>query len=215
MKLKDIQTLWGTPVVHLREHSRRYRFSTTLLYLGDIALVTILTAFMYDNHISYNVYGFVLVAICILFHFISYYKLNPDKWEAFKFYRNNSNYEVKEKCYKVDSENLHSILYCSGYMRLKKNCSFDNYKELMLSACCENIKYSKVIMKYLKKYESESGNLICYIIEKGKKQYLIDFKSDDDSSDDIAFSSKENEDINGGNLNGDDYSGTASEDDTE
>ena len=63
-------------------------------------------------------------------------------------------------------------------MRLKKNCSYENYKELILSACCENIKYSKSLMKYLKKYEDESGNLTCIIIEKGKKQYFIDFKHD-------------------------------------
>jgi hypothetical protein len=37
-------------------------------------------------------------------------------------------------------------------------------------------------MKYMKKYESESGNLSCLIIEKGKKQYFIDFVNDENNN---------------------------------
>lgn len=206
MKLKDLSALWGIPIVHLREHSKKYRLSSAILYLCDIAVVTILTAFMYQHNISYGAYGFVLVAICLIVHFVSYSKLNPDKFEAFKFYKKHLNCEVKEVSYSVNSERLYSVLYCAGYMRLKKNCSYENYKELILSACCENIKYSKSLMKYLKKYEDESGNLTCIIIEKGKKQYFIDFKHDsfDDSaevneetdSDSIKDGGSENESDN-------------------
>ena len=155
MKLKDLTALWGIPIVHLREHSKKYRLSSAILYLCDIAVVTVLTAFMYQHNISYGAYGFVLVAICLIVHFVSYSKLNPDKFEAFKFYKKHLNCEVKEVSYSVNSERLYSVLYCSGYMRLKKNCSYENYKELILS-----------------------GNLTCIIIEKGKKQYFIDFKHD-------------------------------------
>jgi hypothetical protein len=142
-------------------------------------LVVALTAFMYSHNISYNTYGFVLVTICLFIHFISYAKLNPDKWEAFRFYKRNSGYSIIEKSYAVDEQKLYSILYCMGYKRLKQNCSFNEYKESILSACCENTKNSYRFMKYVEKYENESGNLICFIIEKGKKKFFIDFKYED------------------------------------
>lgn len=197
MRLKDYQALWGTPIVHLKEHSRKYRLYSVILYTADILLVLGLTAFMYYNNISYNSYGYILVSICLLFNLILYSKLNPEKWEAFKFYNKYSACEVKEKTYLVDENKLYSVLYCTGYKRLRQNKSFDDYKELMLSACCESIKYSGSIMKYMKKYESQSGNLTCIIIEKGRKQYFIDFKQED-----------------GGNEDGDDNEGVTTDDDS-
>jgi hypothetical protein len=181
MKLKENQTLWGIPVVHLKEHSKKYRLYSSILYVLDIILVVILTLLMYYTNISYSAYGFVIVAICLLFHFISYYKLNPEKWEAFKFYKKYSECKIITKTYALDENKLYSLLYCIGYKRLKQNRSFDEYKELILSACCENCAYSKSLMKYMKKYESESGNLSCLIIKKGKKQYFIDFVNDENN----------------------------------
>lgn len=179
MRLKDYQALWGTPIVHLKEHSKKYRLYSVILYTADILLVLGLTAFMFYNGISYSSYGYILVSVCLLFNFIAYSKLNPEKWEAFKFYNKYSSYEIKEKTYSLDDNKMYSVLYCTGYKRLKQNKSVEEYKESMLSACCENIRYSASIMKYIKKYESESGNLTCIIIEKGKKQYFIDFKQED------------------------------------
>lgn len=183
MRLKDYKTLWGTSIVHLKAHSSKYRLNSIILYLVDIALVVILTAFMYYNHVNYRTYGFIIVALCLLFHFIIYDKLNPEKWEAFKFYKKHQSYQIKEKTYSVNDTNLYSILYCTGYKRLRQGRTFEEYKELMLSACCENIKYAHSIMKYINKYESCDGNLTCIIIEKGKKQYFIDFKEEEEVSD--------------------------------
>ena len=182
MRLKENQTLWGIPVVHLKEHSKKYRLYSTILYALDLILVVILTLLLYYTNVSYSTYDFVIVVICLLFHFVSYYKLNPDKWEAFKFYKKYSDCKILIKSYALDENKLYSLLYCIGYKRLKQNRSFDDYKELILSVCCENCSYSKSIMKYMKKYESESGNLSCLIIEKGKKQYFIDFVNDENNN---------------------------------
>lgn len=179
MKLRDLQKLWGIPIVYLRECSKRYRVFSIILYSFDIVLVVALTALMYSYNINYNIYGVVLVTICLFVHFISYAKLNPDKWEAFRFYKRNSDCSIVEKSYAVDEQKLYSILNHMGYKKLKKNCSFEEYKESILSACCENTKNSYRFMKYVKKYENESGNLICLIIEKGKKKFFIDFKCED------------------------------------
>lgn len=184
MRLKDNQTLWGIPVVHLKEHSKKYRLYSTILYILDIILVVALTLLLYYTNVSYNTYGFIIVAVCLLFHFVSYYKLNPEKWEAFKFYKKYSDCKIIVKSYALDENKLYSLLYCIGYKRLKQNRSFDEYKELILSACCENCSYSKSLMKYMKKYESESGNLSCLIIEKRKKQYFIDFVNDENNGGD-------------------------------
>lgn len=205
MKLKECQTLWGISIVHLKEHSKRYRIFSIILYTLDILIIAGLTAFMYYNNVNYSTYGFVLVSICLLFHFIFYTKLNPEKWEAFKFYKKHISYNVIKKKYNVDENKLYSVLYCTGYKRLRQNRSFNEYKELMLSACCENIKYSRSIMKYIKKYEDESGNLTCYIIEKGKKQYFIDFE------DEVENTESEDLDDDGGIEDGIDNEGAVEE----
>ena len=196
MKLKDCNELWGIPIIHLKEYSKKYKLYAGVLYLCDVLLMFGLTAYMYIKRVDYNTYGFVLVSICILFHFLLYAKLNPEKWEAFQFYKKHISCEVKEVSYNIDENKLYSVLYCTGYKRLKQNGTVDKYKELMLSACCENVKYSSSIMKYMKKYESESGNLTCIIIQKGKKQYFIDFKQSEVIND------------------GDDYEGETSESDS-
>lgn len=177
MKLKDSQTLFGVPIVHLREHSKKYRLRSSLLYVFDLLLVFGATAYMFFNNVSYEAYGFVLVAICITINFIMFFKLGVETWEVFKFFKKYSNCEVVNKKYDVTGEVLYSVLYCTGYKRLKQNLSLKEYEELMLSACCENVKYANSLMKHLAKYESESGNVECYVISKGSKQYLIDFVS--------------------------------------
>ena len=77
MRLKDNQSLWGIPVVHLKEHSKKYRLYSTILYILDIILVVALTLLLYYTNVSYNTYGFIIVAVCLLFHFVSYYLLVP------------------------------------------------------------------------------------------------------------------------------------------
>ena len=173
--LRNFKTIWGIPIIHLKEYSKKYKLYSFILYLADVISIFGLTAFMYFNNIDYRAYGFILLFVCILLHFAFNQLLSPEKWEAFKFYKNNESCDVVQKKYKVDCNNLYSILYIVGYKRLKENKDITYYKELMLSACCENVKYSKNIMKYLQKYENESGNLTCFIITRGKSQFLIDF----------------------------------------
>lgn len=178
MRLKESQTLWGIPIVHLREYSKKYRLLTLLLYLFDIIVVVGLTYYMYNKQVSYNTYGFVIVGVCLGVHFITYSFLNPEKWEAFKFYKRHLNDKLIKKTYSVDETRLYSVLYCIAYKRLRQGKSIETYKEFMLSACCENVSNSKSIMKYLRKYEAIDGNLTCYIIQHGKKEFFVGFPND-------------------------------------
>ena len=216
MKLKDCSTLWGVSVVHLKEHSKKYRLYSSLLYFIDMVIIVLLTIFMYNNNVNYQSYGFVIVAVCLFVHFTSYNLLNPEKWEAFKFYKRYSNYNVATISYDLDDEKLYSILYCLAFKRLKKGKDLDTYKELVLSACCENTNNAKKIMKYLQKYESNSGTVICKILVKGKNQYFIDFDIEEVG----PISEDSNEELNntdevvgteideeGDNEDGDDYTG--------
>jgi Ca2+/Na+ antiporter len=181
MKLKESQTLWGIPITHLKEHSKKYRLYSSLLYLLDIVLIVLLTLYMYYNNVNYQSYGFLIVVVCLFVHFTTYSFLNPDKWEAFKFYKKYSDCELITKTYDLDEEKMFSMLYCLAFKRLRQGKSFETYKELMLSACCEDTRNAKKLMKYLQKYESESGTLTCRIIIKGKSQYFIDFVNEDNT----------------------------------
>lgn len=176
--LKDSKTIWGMPVSVLKKHSMKYRLLLSMLYLADFSVILCITAFLYYNGISYKAYGFVVVIVAIFFHFILYSCLHPEKWMAFKFYKKYSDCEIVERRYEVDASQMHSVLYCAGYKRLRSVKQVAAYKEMFLSACCEDIKFSSSLLKYLEEYASESGSLICCIISKGKKQYFIDFKEE-------------------------------------
>jgi hypothetical protein len=183
MFLRERKTIWGIPIVHLKEYSKKYKFWALLLLVLDVIVIFSITSFLYYNNLSYETYGFTIVGTCLAFHFIFYNVLSVEKWEAFKFYNNFKDFKVVQKSYKVNTINLYSVLYCTGYKRLKQNKTFEEYKEQLCNACCESTFYAKDIMKYLKKYEDESGNLTCFIITKGKKAYFVDFMSNTDESD--------------------------------
>lgn len=180
MVLRDSTTLWGIPVTLLEEHSKKYRLWSAVLYIADLLVIFSVTAYLYYSGMSYEAYGFMVVIVGVFFHFILYQFLNPERWIAFKFYRKYANCKLVERTYDIDTEQLHSVLYCAGCKRLKAGKTFEEYKELFVSSCCEDVKFAKSLMKYMEKYSSESGRLTCVIIIKNKSNYFIDFKEDID-----------------------------------
>lgn len=176
MKLENLKTLWGIEIVKLREHAKKYRFRLCMLYFIDIVVVVGLTAYMFYNNIDYSTYGFIILAVGVLINLFGFSKLSSDKWDAFKFYKRHKGYEVVEKTYQLDESRLYNILYCVAFRRLSEGKTMNIYQEWIKTACTENINGSKSIMKYMRKYEDISGNVVCYIITKGKNQYFIDFK---------------------------------------
>lgn len=189
MRLENMETLWGIPIIKLKEHSKKYRLYYSLLVLFDIVVVSGLVYLMFIYEVTFASYFTVVIFFSILINLFFNTYLNPARWEAFKFYKNNRFNKVKVVSYNINEKNFYSILYCVGYKRLKQNKTLDEYKELLLSACCEDNYYAKKVMKLLKKYENESGSLTAYIMIKGNKEYFIDYKLDDniiqeDESDD-------------------------------
>lgn len=179
MKLENMDTLWGIPIIKLKEYSKKYRLYFTLLVLADIAVFSGLAYAMYIQEVSFTRYFTVAILFSIVVNLILNNCLNPARWRAFKFYKNNKFNKVKVVSYDINEKNFYSILYCVGYKRLRQNKSLDEYKELLLSACCEDIYYAKKVMKLFKKYENESGCLTAYILVKGNREYFLDYKLDD------------------------------------
>lgn len=186
MLLKERQTLWGIPVTALKEHGRKYRLFSYGLLVLDIVVIFGLTAFLYYGNYSYSAYGYVVVAVALTMNLIANQYLNPERWAAYKFYKRHQGHKVTEVCYKVDAEKLYSVLYCTGYRRLKSGLSYEKYCELMVSACCENPSYAKTIAHYLKKYISDSGDLTCFIVSAKKNQFFVDMKEEEDSLNGIS-----------------------------
>lgn len=179
LKLEDMETLWGIPVIRLKEYSKKYKFYFSLLLFCDAIIVTIIMYLMFKYSVDFYSYLLIITLLCLLINNAINYFLNPARWQAFKFFKANKNNKIKIMSYNLDEKTLYSILYCVGFKRLKQNKSFEDYKELLLSACCEDISNAKKVMKLLRKYENKSGTLIAYIMIKGNKEYFIDYKLDD------------------------------------
>lgn len=179
MLLKEMSELWGTSTIKLKDYASKYRCALIGFYILDIVIMIVLVSLMYNQGSPFSTYIFVLVIVCLLFTLISNLWLNPDKWLAYKFYRRHANDTVVLKTYSLDSSSLYNILYCTGFKRVKLDKSVEFYKELFISACCEDSKYSHLLMKYMKKYECdyESATQV-YIIQTSNKSYFINFKED-------------------------------------
>lgn len=176
MTLKDLGTLWGNPVIKLKEYAKKYRVGSTILYLLDVIIFGVLLFFMYTQGTSFKIYMFVMVMFVCIFTMVFNLYLNTAKWSAFKFYRKYKNSKLKVKKYKVTAKNLYTIIYCTNYKRLKQDKEYEDYLEMIINACNEDMYYSKNIMKYLSRYEDEeTGNLEVYVIERGKHIYFIDY----------------------------------------
>ena len=193
MRLESLETLWGIPIIKLKEHSKKYRLYYSLLVLFDIIVISGLVYLMFIYNVTFASYFTIVILFSILINLFFNTYLNPARWKAFKFYKNNRFNKVKVVSYDINEKNFYSILYCIGYKRLKQNKTLDEYKELLLSACCEDIYYAKKVMKLLKKYENESGTLTAYIMIKGNKEYFIDYKLDDKVIEEDENNNKEEE----------------------
>lgn len=176
MTLKELGTLWGNPIIKLREYAKKYRICSLLLYALDVVVLSILTALMYRQGSSFHVYMFIIVMFVILFSLVFNLYLNTNKWSAFKFYRRYRSAQVTIKKYKVDASNLYSVIYCMNYRRLKQDKELSDYLDMIINACNEDWVYAKTFMKYLSKYEDpEAGNLELYVITRNKKDIFVEY----------------------------------------
>ena len=206
MKLEDLSQIWGISVVSLKEYSKSYRIKSILLYLLDILVMSSLVFIMYKQGSNFQVYIFVLILVCIVFTLWLNTVLNPNKWQAFKFYKRNRKHKVNILKININDDTLYNVLYCVGYKRLKLNKGLDFYKELILVNCCENYRNSKKVLKYLQKYISDDGDTSIYTLEvNGKDTYFIGFIEDNtESIQDVTDESKS--DVDSNNINVDERS---------
>lgn len=175
MRLDNQTTIWGMKIQYLKEQCKRYRLYSVLLYLLDAIVFVFLCYIMYVQKTPFQSFLYVMLFTAFLFNYVYTAILNPHKWQTYKFYLRHKNHVVDIKSYDLDDKKMYAILYCLGCKRLKDNKSFEEYKELLLSIICEDNVYSKKIMKYLSKYESEEGLTKCSIMAVRNKLYFIDF----------------------------------------
>lgn len=178
MILSDINELWGIPIVYLKEYSKKYRLYSWIMYLIDALVIIGATAFMYFRNVSFEAYGFVVVILAVFVYLGMSKFLNMENWLVFKFYKHYCKCKVVEFSYNIDADSLYSILYCVNYKRLKPNKSEQEYRELICGACCENSRYAGKLMDFMKKYQSPSGTVTCYILIRKNKQFFIGFKEE-------------------------------------
>lgn len=181
MLLREFSELWGIPLDEIRKQGRKYRIYSSIIYVVDFILVIISGIYMFRKGSSFSNCVLATVFITLLCFMILNLVINPVKWRAYLFYRKHKNCSVKEVPLYLKVDNMRSILYCSNYKRKKLNGTIPIYKELMLSACCEDSVYSKRLGKLLVKFkESTDGTeeVKAFLLRRGRRTFLIGFKDD-------------------------------------
>jgi hypothetical protein len=136
---------------------------------------------MVKQQASAESYYICCLVVCFTFTLYSSVLIDKDKAEACRLCRKFKKAKVEEAYYKVDAKKLYSVLYCSGCKRVKEDKDLSYYFELIISQCLTDLRYCRVIMKYLSRYEvdEESEDTICfYVVKQNKKTYFISFKED-------------------------------------
>lgn len=176
--MRDVKSVFGVSTITIKNQSKRYNLGLLLGVVLDVVIMALLIIRVItqpQGEISQApAYIIVCVVAALISNFLIANIIKNDIKEAYIFYRRNKKYKTEVRKYAVDSNKLFSVLFCSGYQRVKPDCTLDVYKEGLNNACCQNNKYSKKIMNYLSKYESDDGNLEVVVMKKGKSIYYID-----------------------------------------
>ena len=177
LRVKDLDSIFGTAMSLIRTYSVKYRIGVVVCVIIDIVLM-IGACIALGFNADIPSYFVICFALAILVNLIISFITKSDYKEVFLFYRKFKNSKVVVKKYKVTDENLFATLFCAGYLRIKPDQPRDTYIEAFRSACCQNYKYSKRIMKYLSRYETqEDSNFEVYITDSNKSRF-IDIKEE-------------------------------------
>lgn len=172
MKLKDLEELCGISVAELKKNSQRYRIWTAVLYALDIALILVLTVLMYKNGAQAQYYGVALVFVCAVVNVASYFKLKPGRHELYTLWHKNRSQLVLGKCYDLRWQDLYDIV-----VHFKPGVGADtpmsDLKAMLPELALTSSKNNRKMMRQLLKFEAEVGNLKCFVLEHGKKQYFL------------------------------------------
>lgn len=184
MKVKDLDTILGLSIEELKRASKRYALGVVVLYAMDIAAIIGATVYMYYRDVQYPVYGIVLAMVCFLANFVVYYMLKPELNLLYKFYKKNREQFVLGKCYHVTWQDLRDALLKVG-VSVKPDTSMEELRLMLLSSSRASLRNAYLVMKQLSRYEVESDNFRCLIVERGKKQYFVGFAPEVNKEDEV------------------------------
>lgn len=180
MLLREHNNIWGIPLEDIKKQGRKYKLYSTLIYIFNFLLIVFSGVYMFKNGSSFSTCVFATIFIALLSFMFLNLMINPVKWRAYLFFKKYRNYKIVEVSLLLKPEDMKNMLYCSNYKRKKDNGTISDYKELMLSACCEDSIFSKRLGNLLYKFNIEEDNgtteVKAYMIAKRKNYYLIGFE---------------------------------------
>lgn len=172
MKLKDLDKVFGLSVDELKASSTMYVRWSWAVYLADALVMLCATAYMFYHGIKYQIYGIVLVIVCVLVNLVAHFKMHPERHELYKFYKKNHDQFVLGKCYGLTWSDLHEMMKRVD-VTVKSDTSMGLIIQKMIAYGCSSLKGSLYVGQRLSKYEVESGGLKCFMVERGNKTYFI------------------------------------------
>lgn len=173
LQLQNADSIFGLTMSLVKTGATRYKVITSVCYIFDLLLIVAssISLWLKGSPVFMVELAFV---IAILVNVLAVTLTGQDNIEAYRLFLKYKKKEVEEKTYKLDAEKLYSVLFASGYKKIKPDLKIDAYKEALNSACMQNMKYAKKVCKNLSKYESEEGN-ITMVFCNG---HYVDYKED-------------------------------------
>lgn len=169
IKVEDLETIFGVPMYIVQRYYKRYMIAGVLCTILDILLVFGGAQLIYI--LDAGLYTYMLV--CLVPAIGSSILLNMftkgDYKEAYKLYRKARNKKAWEFKVSLTNDDLFSVLFCSGYIKVKPDMDRSTYLESLRSACLLNMKYAKRFFKFICKYRYiDDENLLVFTVTKHK-----------------------------------------------
>lgn len=183
--VKELETVFGVPTVVLNNLVKKRGRGILLSIFLDIIVIIIATFRIATTQGMIRSEAPIYITVCIIDALIvNLLVSNLVKKEykgAYLFYKRYRNYKTSTFKASLDTDKFFSVLFCAGYLRLKSDKTLDYYVDALQTACCQNIKFSKRIMKRLKNYKDDNGNFEFITIQKGRHLYIVDIKKEGSS----------------------------------
>ena len=180
--LKSTEQIFGIDTNLIVKQGKRYRIGMAIGISVDVVIMVLLilkVLFSAGESVGQApVYIIVCIAAALFANMVIATSIKDEVKEAYHFYNRFKKCPIEIHHYKLDKNSFFSVLFCTGYSRVKPDMSIESYRECLDAACCQNKKYAKKLMAYLSNYEDDvEGNLEVCVVRKGKSLYYVNTKS--------------------------------------
>lgn len=168
--------IWEYSLKEVKNYGKSYKAWRFFVCLVDILGVATSVVLMYKNGVSFSLYLQIMLCFVIIASLALNVMLDEQKYNAYLFYNKYKKKDIECIEVKVNTDDIHTLLYTQYKSRLKNNSTLDSYVSIINNVCSIKQKFSEKVIpliECLPDDNADSSLYIYYITKKGNKKVLV------------------------------------------